>query len=479
LPRSLACAVVVATLALGSCSKTEPPPPPKVEAAAPPAPVVDEQQKRLAAEVYVYAYPMVLTDVTREVQAAKSPPNTFLHDRRVPDATTADVVDPNADFFYTQAWLDLAKEPVVLSMPDTRDRYYLIALLDAWTNVAASLGKRTTGTDKIDFAIVGPRWKGTLPPGVSEVHSPTELAWLFGRLQTNDRSDHAAIAKIEEQMRLTPLSAWGKRAAKGKGERETKGTAAAPAASVDTRTSPRDQVAKMSASAFFTRFASLLPGNPPAKEDTAMPDKLKALGVVAGQPFDTTRLEPLAMRSIDEGARTALEAIQRAAQGSGSGDVRNGWAIDRDLGRWGVDYGKRAVSAWRGLGVNAPEDAIFMSAHFDGSGRRLDGAHRYVLHFDAKTPPVDGFWSLSLYDDARRFVANPQNRYNVASTDNLRTNADGSIDLYIQNAAPSKDQEANWLPAPKGSFNLILRTYWPKPEVVDGRWVPPGIKRAP
>jgi hypothetical protein len=134
--------------------------------------------KRLAAEVYVYAYPIVLMDVTRAVDTAGVPPDTFRHKRTLPDASSTDVVSPNADFLYSQAWLDLSKGPVVLSVPDTKGRYYLIAMLDAWTNVAASLGKRTTGTEKEQFAIVGPSWKGTLPGGVSEVKRQPKLYGL-------------------------------------------------------------------------------------------------------------------------------------------------------------------------------------------------------------------------------------------------------------------------------------------------------------
>jgi hypothetical protein len=145
-----------------------------------------------------------------------------------------------------------------------------------------------------------------------------------------------------------------------------------------------------------------------------------------------------------------------------------------------VDYGKRAVAAWRGIGVNAPEDAIFMQAVFDGNGHRLDGANRYVLHFDkGAAPPADGFWSVSVYDQAQQLVANPLNRHNIGSGDALRTNADGSLDIVIQAAPPAKDVESNWLPAPKsGPFTVMLRVYWPKQEVIDGRWNPPGIRTA-
>ncbi len=456
-------------VALAACGKSEPPPAPKSEApkvAA--APEVNEETKRLGAELYVFAYPLIVTDLTRVANAAESPLNTFAHKRTVPDASSVDAVNPNADFFYSQAWLDLAKEPVILSIPDTKGRYYLIALLDAWTNVAGSIGKRTTGTEKRDFAIVGPRWKGTLPADVTEVKSPTELAWLFGRTEVKGKADRAAASKVQAQFKVTPLSQRTKRG----------GAAPATKTAVDVKADPREQVARMEASEFFVRFATLLAANPPAADDKPMLEKIRKLGIVAGQPFDFAKLDPLVARSIEQGVKQARDAILVGSKGSGGADIRNGWAVDRALGRWGNDYGKRAVAAMNGLGVNAPEDAIFLTARFDGGGQRLDGANRYVLHFDRNNvPPAEAFWSLSLYDEQRRFVANPLNRHNISASE-IKPNADGSLDIYIQNADPGKDKEANWLPAPKGSFNLILRVYWPKPEVLDGKWVAPGIRRA-
>jgi hypothetical protein len=472
--RLSAYALLLSAAALAACDKSSPPPPPppKVEAPKVAAPDPNAEVKRLASEVYVYAYPLVVTDVTRQVSAASAPLNTFTHKRTVSDATSVDAVNPNADFLYSQAWLDLSKDPVILSVPDSKGRYYLIALLDAWTNVATSIGTRTTGTEKREFAIVGPRWKGTLPPEVTEIKSPTEMAWLFARVQINGKADRAAASKMQEQMKVAPLAQRTKGAAKG-------AAAAAPArAGVDVKTDPREQVAKMDASAFFTRFAALLPGNPPAHDDQPMVAKFQKLGIVAGQPFDMGKLDPAVAKSIEQGVEVARDALAKGAKGTGGADIRNGWVIDRALGRWGNDYGRRAVAAINGLGVNAPEDAIFMAARFDAGGHRFDGANRYVLHFDkGAAPPTDAFWSLSLYDDNRRFVANPLNRPNIGSTDGLQPNADGSLDIYIQNASPGKDKEANWLPAPKGPFNLILRIYWPKQDVVDGRWNAPGVRQ--
>ncbi|MEP7182063.1 MAG: DUF1254 domain-containing protein [Betaproteobacteria bacterium] len=427
--------------------------------------------KRLAGEVYVYAYPLVLTDVTRAVGAAGVMAGTFRHDRTLPDVSSTGVASPNSDFLYSQAWLDLSQGPVILSTPDTRGRYYLVAMLGAWTNVVASLGTRTTGTASGKFAIVGPHWKGKLPGGVFEVRSPTELAWLYARIQTNGGSDVEAAARIQKEFKLAPLAGHGKPIAKSRpaGPAELGG--------IDVKTAPRDQVAKMDANAYFTRLAMLLAGNPPAEGDAPMREKMKKLGIEAGHPFEVGKLDPAAARGVEAGVKAALDAITFAASRGLGGDIRNGWTVDVAVGRWGTDYGKRAVAAYVGLGINAPEDAVFMATHLDGGGHRLDGANPYVLHFDkGKVPPADGFWSLSLYDDEEHFAANALDRHNIGSNSRLQANADGSLDVYIGAASPGPGKESNWLPAPKGSFNLVLRIYWPKPEVIDGKWTAPGVR---
>jgi hypothetical protein len=478
---ALVCASLLGVAWLASCGNTDAPPAPKAEPpkAAAPAPAaaaalvqaatVNAELKQLAAEVFVFAYPLVLMDVTREVDSASTPPDAFRHQRALPDVNS---ISPNADLLSSQAWLDLSKGPVLLSVPDTRGRYTLFELFDAWTNVAGSLGKRTTGTSKGEFAIVGPHWKGQLPSGVSEVQSPTDLAWLVGRVQTTGGADRDVASRNQSDFKLSRLPGQAKPAKKAGG------VPAAGSASADARATPRDLVANLDAAAFFSRFALLLPGNPPAKDDAAMVAKMKKLGLEAGRPFDTGKLDALSMKSVDEGMRSALDAIRTASQRSTGGDIRNGWRFDTALGRWGTDYGKRAVAAYNGLGLDAPEDAIILSTYLDAGGRKLDGANRYVLHFEnGKAPPTDGFWSLSVYDDQKRVGANAQNRYSVGSAGRLKTNADGSLDIVIQAADPGPDMAANWLPVPKGNFNLVLRIFWPKQPVIDGKWVAPGVRQ--
>lgn len=433
-------------------------------------PPSDQAMKALAAEVFTYAYPIVLMDVTRELMTVRTPVNTFSHKRTFPDASFTDVVSPNADTLYSSAWLDLSQEPVILSVPDTNGRYYLMPLMDAWTNVFASPGKRTTGTRRGNFVITGPDWRGTLPKGMQEIRSPTSMVWLIGRTQANGKQDFPAVHRLQDQYRLTPLSAWG-------GGKRMPEKAAPRATTVDTQSSPVEQVAAMDAQAFFTRFASLLPTNPPAPADSVMVDKIRRMGITPGVPFKTTVMEPSTARAVQEGATAALAAIVQGAR-KGNADAGNGWVMHRDLGSYGTNYGRRAVTAWVGLGANLPEDAVYASTRTDANGKPLQGGARYVLHFDkGQLPAARAFWSLTLYNDRQAFIPNPINRYAIGSRDRLRYNRDGSLDIYIQHERPPASRVSNWLPAPPDALNMMLRAYWPEQALLDGNWMPPAVMR--
>lgn len=462
--RQLAGAVTLAVM-LSGCATTGP------DYAGNPAaaeqPPSDQAMKALSAEVFTFAYPMVLMDVTRELMTQRTPANTFSHKRTFPDATFTEVVSPNADTLYSSAWLDLSSEPVILSVPDTRGRYYLMPLMDAWTNVFAAPGKRTTGTRRGNFAITGPDWRGTLPKGVQEIRSPTSMVWLIGRTQANGKQDFPAVHRLQDQYRLTPLSAWG-------GGRRVPDKAA-PRSALNPDSAPVEQVAAMDAQAFFTRFAALLPANPPAPADSAMVEKMRRMGIRPGVPFKTTVMEPSTARAVQEGATAALAAIEQAAR-KGNADAGNGWVMHRDLGTYGTSYGRRAVTAWVGLGANLPEDAIYASTRTDANGKPLQGGTRYVLHFDKdQLPPARAFWSLTLYNERQAFVPNPIQRYAIGSRDRLRYNRDGSLDIYIQHERPAGARAANWLPAPPDGLNMMLRAYWPEQALLDGTWMPPPV----
>jgi hypothetical protein len=434
------------------------------------------EASEIAVEAYVFGYPLVLMDVTRRVMTAvpkagahKAPVNQFLHIREFPDYTMTDVVSPNADTLYSTAWLDLTKEPIILSVPDTGKRYYLMEMLDAWTNVFASPGTRTTGNSRGDFAIVGPQWKGKLPTNVKEIKSPTNMAWLIGRTRTNGKEDYAAVRAIQDQYKLTPLGAWGK---------DYNPPDNAPVApGIDVKTPPVEQVAKMDAATFFARLNTLMKDNPPADADASALNNFNAIGVAPGTPFDLKNLDPAVAKSVDGSVKTAQAKISAEAK-KPHGKKVNGWDVMTNLGRYGTDYLFRSVVALVGLGANLPEDAIYPRATEDTDGQPLNGANRYLVHFpDGQLPPVNAFWSLTMYTSKQFFAQNPINRYAIGDRDKLKFNDDGSLTISIQRESPGKEKESNWLPAPKDSFNVFMRLYWPKKEIVDGVWKPPGVER--
>jgi hypothetical protein len=434
-------------------------------------PGLDPELQRLASQAYVFGYPLVLMDVTRQVMTARAPVNRFSHRRVFPDHNFTGVVSPNADTLYSIAWLDLSEEPLVLTVPAMGDRYYLMQLLDAWTNTFAAPGTRTTGNGAGTFAIVGPGWRGELPSALQEIRAPTNMVWLLGRIQTNGKADFTAVNALQDQFDLTGLSAWSQHESKSAGAPQL-------APQGDARTAPVDQVAAMDAETFFTRFAALLPANPPAADDAPMVARTRELGIEAGKPFLLGKPDALATRSVTRGVSSAREGIVAAAKAVDPSRAQNGWMIRRDLGTYGTQYARRALVAWVGLGANPPEDAIYPTARVDKNGESLSGAHEYVLHFDRDAlPPANAFWSLTMYNDRQFFVANPLARYAIGDRDALRFNDDGSLDLYVRHTSPGAARESNWLPAPPDAFNVMLRIYWPKPAALDGSWVPPAITK--
>jgi hypothetical protein len=438
--------------------------------------VTAEEAEKIAVDAYIYGYPLVLMYITKKVttnvpkaERENAPVNQIAHLRAFPDYTFTDVVSPNADTLYSIAWLDLQSEPIVLSVPDVDKRYYLMPLLDAWTNVFASPGTRTTGNRKGDFSVVGPDWKGKLPVGVHEIKSPTNMVWLIGRTQTDGKQDYANVHAIQDQYLLTPLSAWGKL--------YTPPANVPVEAEIDVKTPPVDQVARMDAATFFPRLNALMKDNPPAAADKNALKRFAAIGVEPGKLFDLASQDPAFARGLAQAVSTAQAKIVAEA-GKPHGKIVNGWQVMKNTGSYGTDYLWRAVVALVGLGANLPEDAVYPHATADAAGQPLTGAHRYVVRFpNGQLPPVGAFWSLTMYNARQAFAQNPLNRYAIGDRDNLRFNDDGSLTIFIQHDSPGKEKESNWLPAPADSFNVLMRLYWPKREALDGAWKMPLIEQ--
>ena len=428
----------------------------------------------LGMEAYVYLYPLVIMETTRR-QMTNLPPdavpghgpmNTFAHIRAFPTADFRAVVRPNFDTLYSLAWLDLSRGPVVVTAPDTDGRYYGLGMYDMWTNAFASPGWRTSGTDASHWGVTPPGWSGTLPQGVRAIPAPTPIVWVIGRTQTNGPDDYAAVHDIQDGYAVTPLDAWETRAV----------TVPAPVdPSVDMDTEPLQQVNSMTTAEFLSLGAHLMGTHRPALTDWSVLERIAHIGIVPGHPFDPTTLGPdalAALASVPLDAQKQLRALVPTMA-----RVANGWSMNTDtMGVYGNFYLKRAIFSMIGLGASAPEDAVYPLQIADAEGKPATGDRQYVLRFAAgQLPPVDAFWSVTLYDQEGYQVPNSLNRFALGDRDPLIYATDGSLTLYVQADAPSADLTANWLPTPAGPFSLCMRLYAPRPAVLDGRWNPPPL----
>ena len=431
----------------------------------------------LATDAYIFGYPLVTMELTRRVmtnvaatEATRAPMGQIIKARSYPDASFRDVTAPNADTLYTTAWLDVGKEPWVLSLPDMKNRYFLFPMLDGWTDVFQVPGKRTTGTGAQTYAITGPGWTGTLPAGVKEYKAPTSMVWLLGRIYcTGTPEDYDAVHALQDQVQLVPLSAYGK---------PYMPPAATVDPGIDMKTSVRDQVNSLDAVAYFTLLAQLMKTNPPAAADKAEVAKFASIGLVPGKDFDASKLNADFAKRIPQ---VAFDRIMLQFKTNKAVQDINGWGYTTKTGVYGTDYLMRALITAIGLGANRPQDAIYPTSLKAANGDAYDGAHKYVVHFPKEqTPPVRGFWSITMYDANYFFVTNPINRYSISARQHLKANPDGSIELLIQKDSPGADKESNWLPAPAGKFILMMRLYWPNetdPSILDGSWKIPPVKR--
>jgi len=453
----------------------------------PPA-ITEEEAHSIGVDAYVYLYSLVTMDISRKTftniepgkEFGKGPMNMFVSVPEYPPASFKGVVRSNFDTLYSIAWLDLTKEPLIISAPDTGGRYYLLPMLDMWTDVFASPGWRTTGTTAATYIVTPPGWRPDLrerfieefklPGDIQRINAPTPYVWIIGRTKTDGPPDYPAVHRIQAGYKVTPLSEWGKTPQPVQVKIDP---------SVDMKTPPKVQVDTMPAGKFFAYAAELLKVNPPHLTDEPILAQMRRIGIVPGQSFEFEKLSP----AVKKGLESAPEAAQKLMEWkvASLARVANHWSMNTDtMGVYGNYYLKRAIVTQLGLGANLPEDAIYPLNLGDEAGRPLDGANKYTIHFakDA-TPPVNAFWSITLYDSEGFQVGNSLNRFAVSSWMPFKYNADGSLDIYFQNESPGKDKEANWLPAPKAAFNLTMRLYSPKSEALTGKWNPPSVTRVP
>ncbi|MGF6756000.1 DUF1254 domain-containing protein [Paraburkholderia sp. GAS42] len=429
-----------------------------------------EEARAIAKDAFIYAYPMLFNYKTMYQQAidpkSKSYVGGFGRFRNYshpygPD--NKEIVTPNNDTPYSWAWLDLRREPWVLTVPEVPDnRYYVFQWIDLFTYNFAYVGSRTTGNGAGHYLLAGPGWKGETPKGIDKVLRPeTDIILTLGRTALGGPSDVKNVQAIQEGYRLTPLSSFEH---------------SAPPPVVPKPTFPKWDEAKATSIDFISYLNFLQTfTQPPAPSEAELLQRFAKIGIAPGKPFDAAALPPETRAAIEAGVADGKAALADAEKHTTSSFGIFGTREDLN-----GDYMKRAVAAAMGIYGNTKEEAVYVGAHVDADHKQLVGSQPYVLHFDKKDlPPAKFFWSMTMYDlPGRHLVPNPLNRYSIGDrTQGLKYNADGSLDIYVQHTSPGADREANWLPAPQGAYDVIMRIYGPGQAVFDGTWKFPEPKK--
>jgi hypothetical protein len=438
----------------------------------------------LARTAYIYGYPLV-TGVGAAIRLSSpesglvAPVNTFAHARELMGAENK-FVSVNTDTLYSIAQCDVSEEPLVLHVPDAGDRYYVMQLIDAWTNNFAYVGRRATGTAEGSFLVAGPGWSGPVPDGLRVIHSPTTVFSIVGRFAVDGEADAPAVHALQERTWLTPLS------------RHPGPPDVSSRRPGDWDLAPWDRRAAEEL-VFWEKLRSWMRRFPPPPADQPFVQVLERLGLLADQsPYVDPDPELAAM--LVAGRADAEQFIEGLV---GKGETVNGWWVRRDVFNYNLDhlelgtidapewriaerrmaYLVRALAARSGLWGNHGYEALYPVVYIDGHGEQLNGGSRYAIHFD-QPPPVDGLWSITTYDLQNNLVANSLGRYSLGSrTPGLRCNADGSLDLLLQQESPGPELESNWLPVPATDFRTLMRLYQPRPEILSGEYVLPPVTR--
>ncbi|WP_413587239.1 DUF1254 domain-containing protein [Bdellovibrio sp. HCB274] len=437
-----------------------------------------DELKKIAADTYIYAYPMVVMATTREVMTAvprptreQAPINQLATERTLVDLKSTQTY-PESDTLTSLSWLDL-QEPQVISLPNAGNRFVVFSMISAWGEVFASLGSRVGGNGEKQVLVTGPGWKNPVPAGMQHISAPTNSVWLVGKVQVKGSNDLNRVYAYQDKMRVTSLSRYN--------SKEPPPNSVNFNVDVDQRTPILDQVANMDARVFFATFASELQRNPPAQTDGAIVSKMAALGIFPNKEFNYDTLPASVKEALNSGYFAGQNQFADYQRGTPNLRITNGWGQPILAGRYDGNYRVRALMTKLGFEKDASQDMAFAQATVDTRGDRLNGSYKYVLKFPkGQTPPVRGFWSVSLYNTRKFYAENPMHRYSLNNTHQLKRNADGSTDIYVQNVSPGKAWESNWLPSPAGEdFSLVMRMYWPEPVILDGKWKIPALEKIP
>jgi hypothetical protein len=374
---------------------------------------------------------------------------------------------PNQDVAYGAGFFDLDKEPVVFQVPDFGDRFWVYALYDGRTDEFAEIGKQY-GTKPGFYLMVGPNWKGDTPTGITAVvRSSTRFAFVVPRIFMDDTpEDHRAIQSVLSQINAYPLSQFD-------GKVKTTDWSKLPHLPAP-QSSGQGETKWVNPDTFFDELPAVMKQVPPLPGE-------QALYAWIGSVLDAAAKDPDIAKTLKETATAAeREMITPFLQWRYNGrSAGNGWNSPANNAEWGTDYLNRTSTAKSNMYENRPEETKYIYRDDDSQGNQMNGANTYTITFaKGEVPPVQGFWSLTLYDAEHFFYPNPLNRYSLGTKNKtLKYNPDGSLTLYAGAKSPGEEKESNWLPAPNGPFSLYLRAYWADKAILDGQWKPPLVSR--
>jgi DNA sulfur modification protein DndE len=432
----------------------------------------------IATLAYIWGYPMVSQVRTIDYSTSpnvppalgRGPINTFNNFRTYPTSNFTDIVRLNVDTLYSLGYLDLGKEPLVLQVPPISGRYYTLQFIDAYTNNFLYIGSRLNDTTGGTYLITGPNWKGDVPSDMKEIKSATNNMTIAGRIFVNGPSDLSNVNAIQDKLLLATLSVFGQNSTSSQSKVATETNA-----SKQIPIAPQPALIPTTGIKIYDEISADMADNQSPQADSEVLAKFATIGIGPGLTPSETQNQTIIgalQNGITEGEKLIDEKIQVL------GTTINGWSVNLDIGNFGTDYLLRAAVAKWGLGANSPVEAVYPGTFTDNQGQNLTGTRNYVIHFDkGQTPPVNAFWSITLYNNKSYLVENPINRYSIAShTQGLKYNPDGSLDVYIQNASPGTEKESNWLPSPSGEFSLTLREYNPQEPILKGEYQIPPVK---
>lgn len=441
----------------------------------------NKDPKSIAEEAYIYGLPMIMAyqimyeyNLDKKSGQYKGPFNKITNEAQVYTPKDTAVITPNSDTPYSFIMMDLRAEPIILCVPKVdANRYYSVQLVSLYTFNFAYIGSRATGNEAGCYGVVGPNWKGALPPGVNKLfRSETEMAFAIYRTQLFNPADINNVKKIQSGYSAKTLSKFLNQ------------PTPPPAATIYWPKIDKQMATEnpFSYLAFLLKFA---PAVGAATVETSLRDRFTEIGIKAGQPFDLNKLTEQQMTDLNEGIQSGVIKIKQQLENMG--ETENGWQVSTkgfgDRAALKGDWTVRAAAAMAGIFGNDAVEAMYPITKVDSEDQPLDGSkHNYTLTFPADgLPPVNAFWSVTMYDaKTQLLIENPINRYLINSPmlPDLKKNSDGSITLYIQKDSPGKELESNWLPAPNGPIYLVMRLYWPKNEALSGEWKPPAVIRS-